>query len=162
MKTLDFKTYCEKLKIDPISTKDLDSIDYEEYVSFYRKSDLKFLDIVKINNKLYMVFTSDGIKEYTHEYDGINFANDGLFFSYDNSDELAPYSFMYMRDYDNALKFSRRELFDHTSWDVKEVYKCEDSEKMIQDRVFDELTQLTQQWLIDTIKKYEYKHIIIK
>ncbi len=161
MKTLDLKAYCEKLKIDPISTKDLDSIDYKEYVSFYRKSDLKFLDIVKINNKLYMVFTYDEIREYTHEFDDINFANDGLFFSYDNSDEF-PYCFMPMRDYDNVLKFSRRELSDHKSWDVKEVYKCEDSEKMIQDKVFDELTQLTQQWLIDTIKTYKYKHIIIK
>lgn len=150
----------EKLKINQIKINDLNDIFDKSklfetpdiIIDSYKKENLKYTDIVKIQDKFYMVFIEDSIHLKTNYFNGKPEAYDGVFYYYDEVKMQHKYS--YMKLYDKFLKYQMK----YSNKDITDVFSCSNTYPY----KITKLEQLIQDELINIIETYNYTHIHIQ
>lgn len=159
MKILDFNTYNEKQKANRIDLSELKDIKIDDNDPF-KKSLLKTFDIVKFNNRLYMVFANADVHKFRRNpFD--KKVTDGIFVRYEESEGLG---FMFMKGYNDNLFLndSGSDCDRWDVWDVKELYifpGINNNPDGPKDEPVWDLYMLTQERLESIIKDFEYKKI---
>ncbi len=153
MRIFDYKEYNEKLKIDAISLKELDELPVA--VKYY-KNQLGQFDIVKINGNFYLVFLEDSLATYSSEFRNLKNIEHGMFWWYGSCGiGVQTTHFMCMSDYDIDLKY---DVSRDKDWDVEEVY-IRPKDKYVK---FDDVKEISQEFLKTCIKDLNYKKLIVK
>lgn len=156
MKILDFNTYNEKQKVNSIKLSELKDIKIDGNDPF-KKDFLKTFDIVKFNNRLYMVFANSDIHQFRdNPFD--EKVRDGIFVRYEESEGLG---FMFMNSYNYNLILNDKGTYGDM-WDVKELYVFPGVNKNPdgpEGEPIYNLRQLTQERLESIIKDFKYKKI---
>ena len=164
MRIFDYKEYNEKLEIDAISLKELDELPVGVK---YSKNKLGQFDIVKINDNFYLVFLEDSLATYSSEFKNLKNIEYGMFWWYGSYGTLKQTThFMCMSNYDIDLKYETNTydlqgkpiVLRDKDWDVEEVYK-RPKDKYVK---FDDVKEISQEFLKTCIKDLNYKKIVIK
>ena len=157
MKIIDFEHINEKQKANSIDLSELKDIKIDNNDPF-KKDLLKTFDIVKFNNRLYMVFANADV----HNFGKCPFkekVTNGIFVRYEESEGLG---FMFMKSYNDNLFLNKMDTYSDM-WDVKELYVFpgvnKNSDGPEGEPIWD-LSQLTQERLRSIIKDYKYKHFV--
>lgn len=156
MRILNIKTYCEKLKIDPISLSELD----KPMISFNKE----YLDIGTVvmfkdlTFGMYVPTDSEIFKKLKKEY--FNSANDpkGIFVCYDSSD-YNWICWLSLENYNDDLTYrSKRSIRNLDEYDIVRIYDEKVPSKDI-DEDIDEFISTFVDNIVKFAKDAEHKYI---
>lgn len=157
MKIIDFEHINEKQKVNSINLSELKDIKIDGNDPF-KKDFLKTFDIVKFNNRLYMVFANADVHQFRQNpFD--EKVKDGIFVRYEESEGLG---FMFMNSYNDNLFLNDDSGTYGDMWDIKELYVfpgVNTNPDGPEDEPIYNLRQLTQERLRSIIKDFKYKKI---
>lgn len=167
MRIFDYKEYNEKLKIDAINLKELDELPVAPVAVKHYKNQLGQFDIVKIKGNFYLVFLEDSLATYSSEFKKLKNNEYGMFWFYGKGvKSWGSTHFMCMSNYDIDLKYAKNThdlqgkpiISRDKDWDVEEVY-IRPKDKYVK---FDDVKEISQEFLKTCIKDLNYKKIVMK